>query len=234
VGDCGALAFKPSLRVSTGGRPSKAGGASLEVEITQGDHQADIRELQLQLPVQLAVRQSALEKACPAAAFEMGPPPGACASSAQVGSVTVTTPVLPGALVGPAYLISHGGEAFPDLDLILHGDGVEVALVGHTHISSAGVITSTFESIPDVPVASAIVKLPVGANSALAANNGRLCAANLRAPTTIIAQSGARIVHDTKIAVTGCAGRSRSRSHCADRSRAKGRRCRRVRRRRRG
>ncbi len=204
VGGCNALAFKPNLRVWTGGRPSKASGASLTVEITQGAHQANIHELQMQLPAQLDIRQSTLEKACLAATFDMGPPPGACASTARVGSVTVATPVLPGALTGPAYLISHGGEAFPDLDLILRGDGVEVVLVGHTHISSKGIITSTFESVPDVPISSVTVNLPVGANSALAANNGRLCAANLLAPTTIVAQSGARIAQNTKIAVTGC------------------------------
>jgi hypothetical protein len=204
VGGCGALAFKPSLSVATGAKPTKAGGASLEVKITQGAHQANIREVRLQLPVQLDARLTTLQKACPAATFETGPPPGACASTARVGSVTVHTPVLPGALTGPAYLISHGGAGFPDLDLILRGDGVEVVLVGLTHISSAGITTSTFENVPDVPISSVTVSLPVGPNSALAADNGRLCAAKLRAPTTIVAQSGAKIAHDTKIAVIGC------------------------------
>jgi hypothetical protein len=50
VGGCGALAFKPSITVSTGGRPIKAGGASLTVKITQGSGQANIREVQLQRP----------------------------------------------------------------------------------------------------------------------------------------------------------------------------------------
>ena len=79
-----------------------------------------------------------------------------------MGTVSVTTPVLPGTLKGPAYLISHGGESFPDLDLVLQGDGVEVVLVGHTHISSAGITTSTFESLPDVPISSVTVDLPMG------------------------------------------------------------------------
>jgi hypothetical protein len=203
VGDCGALQFKPSVSVSTGGRPTKAGGASLVVKVTQAPGQANIREMQLQLPKQLPSRLTTLQKACVAASFEAALPPGSCASVARVGGVTVTTPVLPGVLKGPAYLISHGGGAFPDLDLVLQGDGLEVVLVGHTHISHNGITTSTFEALPDVPISSVEVDLPMGGNSALA-TNGRLCHAGLVAPTTIVAQSGAKITQNTKIAVSGC------------------------------
>jgi hypothetical protein len=203
VGNCAALPFKPSVSVSTGGRPTKAGGASLVVKVTQAPGQANISEMQLQLPKQLPSRLTTLQKACTAASFEAALPPGSCAAVARVGGVTVTTPVLPGVLKGPAYLISHGGEAFPDLDLVLQGDGLEVVLVGHTHISHNGITTSTFEALPDVPISSVEVDLPMGANSALA-TNGRLCHAGLTAPTTIIAQSGAKITQNTKIAVSGC------------------------------
>jgi hypothetical protein len=203
VGGCGALSFKPSLSVSTGGRPTKAGGASLEVKITQGAGQSNIREIQLQLPKQLPSRLTTLQKACVAASFEATLPPGSCSNVARVGSVTVTTPVLPGVLAGPAYLISHGGASFPDLDLVLQGDGVEVVLVGHTHISRTGITTSTFETLPDVPISSVKVDLPVGPNSALA-TDGRLCHTGLVVPTTIVAQSGAKITHNTKLAVTSC------------------------------
>jgi hypothetical protein len=203
VGNCSALAFKPSLSVSSGGRPTKAGGASLVVKITQPAHQANIHEIQLQLPKQLPSRLTTLQKACVAASFEASLPPGNCAHTADVGTVSVTTPVLPGTLKGPAYLISHGGESFPDLDLVLQGDGVEVVLVGHTHISSAGITTSTFESLPDVPISSVTVDLPMGPDSALD-TDGRLCRTKLLAPTTVIAQSGAKITQSTQISVSGC------------------------------
>lgn len=203
VGDCGALAFKPSFVVASGGRPTKTGGASIEVKLTQGAHQANVREIQLQLPKQLPSRLTTLQKACLAASFEIPLPPGSCKKVTKVGSVTVNTPVLPGALTGSAYLISHGGQEFPDLDLVLQGDGVEVVLVGHTHISHTGITTSTFENLPDVPISSVRVDLPMGPNSALA-TDGRLCHASLLAPTTLIAQNGAKITQTTKIAVKGC------------------------------
>ena len=204
VGGCNALAFKPSYSASTtGAKLTRPQGASIEVKLTQPAGQANIRELQMQLPKQLVARLSTLQKACTAAEFEDGPAPGGCKPTAKVGEVIASTPVLPGRLTGSAYFVSHGAEAFPDLDLILDGDGVQVVLVGHTHIARSSVTTSTFEALPDVPVSSVSVKLPIGPNSALA-SKGRLCAANLVAPTTIIAQSGAKITQGTRIAVSNC------------------------------
>jgi hypothetical protein len=203
VGDCAKLAFKPSFAAYTDAKASRANGASIEVKIAQGPHEANIREVQLQLPKRLPARLTTLQKACPAATFEVAVPPGACAETSRVGSATVATPVLPDKLTGPAYLVSHGGQAFPDLDLVLRGDGVEVVLVGHTHISSAGITTSTFEALPDVPISNVAVSLPLGPQSVLSAN-GNLCKARLQAPTTIIAQSGAKIAPQTTIAVRNC------------------------------
>jgi hypothetical protein len=203
VGGCAALAFKPTVSAISSAKTSKLGGASLEVKVTQAPHQADIRELQLQLPTQLVARLTTLQKACLAAEFEAGTPPGTCKATSRVGTATVTTPVLPDPLKGNAYFVSHGAASFPDLDLVLQGDGVEVVLVGHTHIAHSSVTTSTYESLPDVPISSAVVKLPTGSNSAVTAN-GPLCRANLLAPTTIIAQNGAKITNDTRIVVSGC------------------------------
>jgi hypothetical protein len=203
VGGCGGLEFAPKLTAFTGGRTSKANGASLEVRISQGAHQANIERVLTALPKQLVTRQSTLRKACLAATFEVADPPGGCSVEAQVGEAVASTPVLPGTLRGPVYLVSHGGEAFPDLDAILRGDGVEVVLVGHTHISSGGITSANFESLPDVPISSFSLDLGVGPHSALSAH-GNLCTANLAMPTTLVAQNGARITQRTKISAVGC------------------------------
>ena len=199
---CDKLAFKPTFTAATGAHVTKATGASLETKITQGAHQANFRQVLVSLPKQLPARLTTLQKACPIAQFEAGLPPGRCPNTAQVGTAAVATPVLPGKLTGPAYLVSRGGAGFPDLDLVLRGDGVEVVLVGHTQIKS-GIISSKFETLPDAPITSVVVTLPVGPRSLVAAN-GNLCRANLLAPTTLIAQSGAKINRKTKIAVTNC------------------------------
>ena len=111
--------------------------------------------------------------------------------------------MLTGALSGPVYFVSHGGEAFPSLVVILQGDGVRVDLVGSTFISKAGITSSTFKTVPDVPVNSFELYLPEGPYSALAAN-GNLCTSKLQMPTEFVAQNGAVIHESTPISVTGC------------------------------
>ena len=110
----------------------------------------------------------------------------------------------PGQLTGPAYFVSHGGAKFPELVIVLSGYGTTVQLHGETFISKAGITSTTFKTVPDVPVGSFELTLPEGPFSALAAN-GNLCKQKLLMPTRIVAQNGAVISQSTKIAVGGCA-----------------------------
>ena len=105
-------------------------------------------------------------------------------------------------MTGPAVLVSHGGAAFPDLDLVLEANGVRVILKGNTDIKK-GITTTNFTSAPDVPVSSITVNLPMGPHSALAAF-GSLCKSALNMPTTITGQNGLQVKQTTKIAVKGC------------------------------
>lgn len=201
VEGCSSLAFKPTFTASTSGKPSKALGASLVTTITQPAGQANIKSVVVTLPKQLPSRLTTLQKACLAATFEANP--ASCPAGSKVGTASAVTPVLPGTMTGPAYFVSHGGEKFPDLDLVLEGNnGVRVILVGNTNIKN-GITTTTFAATPDVPVSSVTVNLPLASNSALAAN-GSLCAPTLIMPTTITAQNGKVFKQNTKITPTGC------------------------------
>jgi hypothetical protein len=209
VNNCGALHFKPSFTVSTSAHPTKAAGATLRVSLLQSAHEANIRSVFVQLPKQLSARLTTLQKACPEATFAAEPL--GCPAGSKVGTATVTTPVLPGDLSGIAYLVSHGGAAFPDLDLVLQDGGVRIVLTGNTNITK-GVTTSNFAAIPDAPVSSFVLTLPMGPNSALAASAKSLCGQRLAMPTIITAQSGAQIKRSTRIAVRGCP-RRKARPH---------------------
>ncbi|HEY3828453.1 MAG TPA: hypothetical protein VGL57_04575 [Solirubrobacteraceae bacterium] len=225
--DCKGLAFKPSFTVSTSGHTSRAGGASLDARVAYPagsmGSQANIAYVKVQLPRQLPSRLSTLQKACPAAVFQADP--GGCPAASIVGIARASTPILPVGLAGPVYFVSHGGEAFPSLIVVLQGDGVRVDLTGSTLISAQGITSSTFKTVPDVPVETFELYLPEGPYSALAAN-ANLCRAatqgKLVMPTEMLAQNGAAIRQSTKIDVTGCAHSASRKKHHKKRARGRG------------
>jgi hypothetical protein len=197
---CGSLGFTPSFAATTSAKTSKVNGASLETTISQPEGQANMKSVLVTLPKQLPSRLSTLQKACLQATFQANPL--ACPEVSMVGTARAITPLLPGKMEGPAYLVSHGGAAFPDLDLVLENKGVRVIVVGNTDIKN-GITTTNFAANPDVPVSSVTVSLPTGPHSALAAF-GNLCTAPLYMPTVITAQNGKQFKQKTKINVKSC------------------------------
>lgn len=239
VGGCQDLPFKPKLSASTAGSGSFAGhGASLNVRITApaegasaSSPEANLKSVHVELPPSLPTRLSTLQHACTAAQFASSP--ASCPPSSIVGSATIHTPTLPVSLRGPAYLVSHGGAAFPDLVLVLQGDGVTIQLTGKTEIKKRVTYTH-FEDLPDSPISSFELDLPEGPHSVLSAT-AKLCAPTktvtvtrhvtarshghtrhltikikekipspLSMPTRIEGQNNAVLSQTTQVAITGC------------------------------
>jgi hypothetical protein len=229
--NCQSLPFKPTLASSAAAKTSKADGASLVVKLTQKPGESAIRKVKLQLPLLLPSRLTTLQKACTEKQFAANP--AGCPEGSNVGSATAVTPILSQPLTGPAYLVSHGAAAFPDLEFVLQGGGIEIILDGLTDIKK-GITYSRFETVPDAPITSFTTTLPEGPHSILTAT-GNLCVptsvvkvtkrvnkrvkgrlrkvtvhttksvpAPLSMPTTIVGQNGSTVTQSTKIAVTGC------------------------------
>jgi hypothetical protein len=207
VGECARLAFKPAFSASTSAKTSRATGARLNVKLafpgatgTAGTGQANVARVKVDLPRQLPSRLTTLQKACVAAVFEANP--ANCPSESIVGHAKAITPILNVPLEGPAYFVSHGGEAFPSLILVLQGQGIVIDLVGQTDIEN-GITSSTFATVPDAPISSFELNLPTGKYSALTAN-GDLCAGKLVMPTAMTGQNGATLTQATPVTVEGC------------------------------
>jgi hypothetical protein len=203
---CGSLPFTPTFTASTQAKTSKANGASLDVHVSSAAGQANIKSAAVTLPKQLPARLTTIQQACLAATFEVNP--AACPAGSLIGVVQASSPVLPVALSGPAYLVSFGNAAFPDVVAILQGEGVRVDLTGNINIVN-GITSSTFASVPDAPVTSFEFNLPESPHSALATDlpskdKGSLCGVALTMPTTLIGQNGKQLSQKTQVAVGGC------------------------------
>lgn len=222
---CGELPFHPTFKLATNAKHTRRFGAYLHANLTSSQGQANIKSLYVELPKILPSRQSTFKEACSTAQFTKNP--AGCPAASMVGTVVVHTPVLPVPLAGPAILVSHGGAGFPNLTLILQGDGITIEQEGETNIVK-GVTSSAFKSVPDTPFSSIEVTLPTGPHSLLTAT-ANLCAKTVTkrvrtrfhghvvfrkrrmivrrsvvVPTTITGQNGSVIKQSTPIAVQGC------------------------------
>jgi hypothetical protein len=210
---CSKLAFKPSFSVSVGGRASKADGAGLVFKFAYPSgslgQEAWFKRVKLDVPKQLPARQTTLEQACLESVFEANP--AACPSASRIGYATVRTEVLPVPLEGPVFFVSYGGAKFPDVVMVLQGDGVTVDLTGETFIDKqTGVTSATFASVPGVPFESTEVRIPTGPYSEFgsglpAKDNYDFCGQKLTMPIELVGQNGDAIHESKAVTVTGCA-----------------------------
>jgi hypothetical protein len=214
VTNCPSLPFAPKLTASVVGQGSKADGTTFAVTVeSPGLGQANIHKVDLTIPAALPSRLTTIQKACVEAVFDANP--ASCDEGSVIGEGIVYTPVFKTPLKGPAYLVSHGGAEFPDVEFVLKGqtvedDGVEVILDGKTYIHD-GITYSKFEAAPDAPFTKFESIFPAGPHSALTPNvpekeDFNLCKQTLTLPTEITGQSGAVISQTTPVLITGCKG----------------------------
>jgi hypothetical protein len=206
VTGCADLPFKPVFKASTEGKTSRVDGASLTVKVTAKPGEANIHKVHLQFPKVLPARLATLRKACTEAQFAANP--AGCPAASAIGTGTVVTPVLSTPLTGPAYLVSHGGAAYPDVVFVFQGDGVKIDLTGGTDIKK-GVTYSTFESVPDAPITSFESKFPEGPDAIFGTDlpakaKGSFCGRTPVIPATIEGQNGVVNKESLKLAITGC------------------------------
>ncbi len=199
---CAGLVFKPRLTASTHAMASQQGdGASLDINVSSPTGEgASIRSVTTQMPAQLRPRLTTIQHACVAAHLSSLT---SCPAESQVGDATVTSPATHSPLAGPIYLVSHGSNTLPALVMLLQSEGIEVKLEGTLNVSPKGVISATFNDLPDVPVSSFDLRLSRGPYSLLGAITN-LCGKQLGLAYSVVGQNGTKIKRFVRIAVIGC------------------------------
>lgn len=215
LGGCRGLPFSPRISASTSARVTRSGGAALELAVRNpGGGQGNLRAISVAFPRQLSPRLSAIQAACPRATFAADL--AFCPRASIVGRAAVRSPVLDAVLRGPAYLVSRGGDALPQIVLALQARGIELRVVGSLRVSETGTTAAEFSSLPDAPISSFALSLPRGPRSALGASflggpGGSLCGRDLTMAARIVAQNGSSIRRSFGVSVRGCASPSAQR-----------------------
>jgi uncharacterized repeat protein (TIGR01451 family) len=197
VGNCEALAFKPSLKLSLKGATRRTGHPALRAVVTypQGGGYANIARAQVSLPHSEFLDQGNIGKACTRVLLVQH----ACPAASIYGRVTAWTPLLEKPLEGPVYLVGGYGYKLPALVAELNGQ-IQVLLVGKVDTGPNKGIRNTFEAVPDAPVERFVLEMKGGKRYGLLENSEDICRKPQKAGVAFAAQNGRAKTFSVKIA----------------------------------
>jgi hypothetical protein len=191
VGECGALGFKPNLKINLKGKTTRGAYQRLSATVTypKGPGYANIASAAVTFPHSIFLAQNHIRTICTRVQFAADQcPPGSI-----YGQATAITPLIDAPLTGPVYLRSSSNP-LPDVVVALRGPAslpIEVELAGRVDSKNRGIRT-TFDFVPDAPVSKFTLQMRGGAKS-LFVNSRNLCKGEpQRATVRMTAQNGKR------------------------------------------
>jgi hypothetical protein len=195
---CDKLPFAPKLTTAVGapGEVGKGGHPPLSVVIEQADGESAMRRAVVRLPKGLAVDIAHIGVTCTDAQLATS----SCPQASRMGDVSADTPLLPNKLTGGAYLMQSerkGGLPGIALDLGL------TRLRGAVTLAADGQLTTTFETIPDVPLRKLTLVL-AGGKSGVLSTGVDLCGAKPVVDGQFSSQSGKDVAVQSPSTVVGC------------------------------
>jgi hypothetical protein len=188
VGNCSALAFKPSLKLSLKGSTKRVGHPALKAVVTypsQGAY-ANIARAQVNLPHSEFLDQGNLNKTCTKPVLLAGN----CPAKSVYGKAKAWTPLLEKPLEGNVYLVGGYGYKLPALVADLNGQ-IRVVLKGKVDSGPNKGIRNTFEAVPDAPVSRFVLEMKGGKKYSLLENSENLCKKPQHAIVRFTGQNGA-------------------------------------------
>jgi hypothetical protein len=198
VGACAALSFKPKISLRLSGAPGRGGHPGVRAVMSDGEGEATPASAGFTLPAGELLDLKRIRALCP-----RGVPADRCPSGSRLGSVSLGSSFLPEPLTGSLYL-RVPSHRLPDLAAALHSPSgsLEFALRGHT-TDAHGRIGIKLESLPDVPLSSAIVNL-AGGRDGIFVNSRALCGHRSQADASLSAHNGMQRQVRVPVRVDGC------------------------------
>ncbi len=207
---CGRLRFAPKLAIKlTGAKETRVGGhPGVEALVTQTPGESGLKSLTVTLPLSLALDPNNAESDS-LCEYTDGLK-DQCPQKSVIGTMTAISPLLKAPLSGKVYFVKgvrtdpkSGRQirTLPTLLIELRGE-VSVNLRGTNSVPDNKHLTTTFATIPDAPISSALLKLNGGKKGILVVTDGHddLCYTPQKPFLAASAQSGKRL--DTAITLT--------------------------------
>jgi hypothetical protein len=188
VANCSALDFAPKLALKLTGSTKQADNPALTATLTAKPGEANISRAQVTLPPTELVDNAHIRNICTRVQFNEGNTPGEkCPPGSILGFARADTPLLEKPLEGPIFLRSTGRAGLPDVVAALNGQ-IDIVLIGHVD-SVRGALRTTFETVPDAPVAKVVFSF-YGGHRGLIENSPKLCARVQHFTAAITGQNG--------------------------------------------
>jgi hypothetical protein len=203
---CGALKFKPKLKISLKGGTRRTGHPELRSVLRTRPGDANIGKVNVTLPPTLFIDNAHISNPCTRVQFNAD----ACPKGSVLGHARAFTPILAEPLEGPVYFRSNGGEReLPDVVADLHGL-FHIVAVGWVD-SVKGRTRTRFVNVPDAPVSKIVLNLK-GGRQGLLQNSADLCVKKRYVDLRLAGHNGRR--YDARQALgTSCKGKSGGAKH---------------------
>ncbi|HEX4306599.1 MAG TPA: hypothetical protein VHZ54_11210 [Solirubrobacterales bacterium] len=182
---CAGLGFAPNLALNLKGGTRRGAFPQLTAKLDAKAGQANLARVAVGLPHSEFLAQGHIGTVCTRVQLAADQ----CPADSIYGYAEAKTPLLSEPLRGPVYLRSSSHK-LPDLVAALRGQ-IDIDLDGRIDSHNRGIRT-TFETIPDAPISSFVLRMKGGKKSLLE-NSASLCGkAAGKAQVRMLGQNGAR------------------------------------------
>ncbi len=211
--NCGVLDLNPKLDLTLSGKGQTTDNKhpAITANLTQRSGQANLKKVQVALPLSLALDPDNANGLCEFADGSKVTP--TCPRSSVVGTATARTPILDQPLSGPVYFVKNirkdpksGREirTLPKLVIPLTGEnGLKLTLTGTSNVEDDHLVT-TFDNIPDAPVSSFQLNINGGKHGILVISDADICAATQLADQGVEGQNVKQQHVDVAIKTPSC------------------------------
>lgn len=207
---CDALKFTPKTKIALTGAKETVDGKhpGVDATVTQPAGQANIRQVQVTMPLSIALDPENANGLCEFADGLRG----VCPEKSVIGTATASTPLLPHELKGKVYFVKglrqgKNGSLIPTLPTLLvklKGD-VELDIRAATSVDpKSSRLISTFTPIPDAQVSSFRLKLNGGKHGILVVTDNKDICAGAQKANLLAAGHNGKQLKETLTLSTPC------------------------------